>query len=76
LFFVTSSKKKMAPSSPDGLTAANKDFQENILQPWRDIITVSEGGATYLNEAAVMEPDWQKSFYGGYYPRFSKIKKK
>jgi hypothetical protein len=37
---------------------------------------VPESGGMYLNEATVMEPDWQESFYGGYYPRLSEIKKK
>jgi hypothetical protein len=76
LFLVTSSNRTADHSTPEGLAAANKDLQENILQPWRDIAPVSEGGGTYLNEASVEEPDWQESFYGGYYPRLSEIKKK
>jgi hypothetical protein len=76
MLFVTSSNKTLDHSTPEGLAIANKDLQENILQPWRDITPVSEGGGTYLNEATVMEPDWQESFYGGYYPRLSEIKKK
>lgn len=76
MFFVTSSNKSLDHSSPEALAIANKDLQENILQPWRDISQVSEGGGTYLNEASVMEPDWQESFYGGYYEKLSEIKKK
>ncbi|KAF1834148.1 hypothetical protein BDW02DRAFT_598395 [Decorospora gaudefroyi] len=76
LFLITSSDKTLDHSTPEGLAIANKDLQENILQPWRDIAPVSEGGGTYLNEASVMEPDWQESFYGSYYPRLSAIKKK
>jgi hypothetical protein len=76
MFMVTSSNKALDHSTPEGLAIANKDLQENILQPWRDITPVSEGGGSYLNEASVMEPDWQESFYGGYYPRLSEIKKK
>ncbi|KAF3001291.1 hypothetical protein E8E13_004580 [Curvularia kusanoi] len=76
MFLVTSPNKSLDHSTPEGLTLANKDLQENILQPWRDISPVSQGGGTYLNEASIMEPDWQESFYGGYYERLSKIKEK
>jgi hypothetical protein len=76
MFLVTSSNKSLDHSTPEALAIANKDLQENILQPWRDISPVSEGGGTYLNEASVMEPDWQESFYGGYYEKLSKIKRK
>ncbi|KAF2022912.1 FAD-binding domain-containing protein [Setomelanomma holmii] len=65
MFLVTSSNKVLDHSTPAALAIANKDLQENILQPSRDI-----------TPASVMEPDWQDSFYGGYYPRLSGIKKK
>jgi len=76
LFMVTSSNRSADHSTPEALAAASKDLHENILQPWRDIAPVSEGGGTYLNEASVDEPDWQESFYAGYYPKLSEIKKK
>jgi hypothetical protein len=76
LFLITSSNKAPDHSTPEALTIANKDLQENILQPCRDIALVSEGGDTYLNEASVMEPDWQEPFYGGHYPMLSAIKQK
>jgi hypothetical protein len=76
MLLVTSSNKVLDHSTPEGLAFANKDLQENILQPWRDLTPVAEGGGTYLNEASVMEPDWQESFYGGYYQRLSDIKTK
>ncbi|KAI8937694.1 hypothetical protein NX059_005395 [Plenodomus lindquistii] len=76
MFMVTSSNKALDHSTPEALAIANKDLQENILQPWRDITPVEEGGGTYLNEASVEEPDWQESFYGGYYGRLSEIKRK
>ncbi|KAE8824776.1 hypothetical protein PTNB85_09540 [Pyrenophora teres f. teres] len=76
MFFVTSSNRSADHSTPEALAKANKDFQENILQPWRDIAPVSEGGGSYLNEASVMEAEWQESFYGGYYPKLSEIKRK
>jgi hypothetical protein len=75
-FFVTLSNRTMDHSNPEGLKAANADLQKNVLDPWRKLTPVSEGGGTYLNEATVEEPDWQESFYGGYYPRLSEIKRK
>jgi hypothetical protein len=76
LFFVTSSNRSMDISTPAGLKAANADLQANILDPWRKVTPVEKGGGTYLNEASVEEPDWMESFYGGYYPRLSEVKKK
>lgn len=76
MFMVTSSNKSLDHSTPEALAIASKDLHENILQPWRDMAPVSEGGGTYLNEAHVDEKDWQESFYGGYFPRLSEIKRK
>lgn len=76
MFMVTSTNKSLDHTTPEGLAIANEDLQENILQPWRELTPVSEGGGTYLNEAHVGEADWQESFYGGYYPRLSEIKRK
>lgn len=76
MFFVTSSNKSLDHSTPETLAIANRDLQENILQPWHDISPVSEGEGTCLNEASVMEPEWQESFYGGYYERLNEIKRK
>ncbi|KAF2641400.1 FAD-binding domain-containing protein [Massarina eburnea CBS 473.64] len=75
-FLVTSSNRTADHSTPTALAARNKQLQEEILQPWRDITPVSEGGGAYLNEASVGELDWQESFYGGYYPKLSEIKSK
>jgi hypothetical protein len=33
------------------------------------------GGGAYLNEADVLEPKWQESFFGSHYPRLAGIKK-
>lgn len=75
-FLVTSSNRSADHSTPEALASQNKYLQEEVLQPWRDIAPVSEGGGTYLNEASVGEPDWQESFYGGNYPRLTEIKRK
>ncbi|KAF4871702.1 FAD-linked oxidoreductase ZEB1 [Colletotrichum siamense] len=75
-FLVTSSNRTADHSTPAALASQNRYLQEKVLQPWRDISPVSEGGGTYLNEASVEESDWQESFYGGNYPRLSQIKRK
>lgn len=35
----------------------------------------SKGGGSYLNEASVMEPNWQAEFYGKQYDRLLDVKK-
>ncbi|KAF6813204.1 FAD binding domain containing protein [Colletotrichum sojae] len=75
-FLVTSSNRTANHSTPTALASQNKYLQEQVLQPWRDLAPVSEGGGTYLNEASVEETDWKESFYGGHYPRLSGIKSK
>ncbi|KAF2746115.1 FAD-binding domain-containing protein [Sporormia fimetaria CBS 119925] len=75
-FLVTSSNRTADHSTQEALRIQNADLQENILEPWRKVAPLSEGGGTYLNEASVEEPDWQDSFYGGYYPRLSEIKRR
>ncbi|KAI6362794.1 hypothetical protein MCOR25_006116 [Pyricularia grisea] len=76
LFLVTSSNRTADHSTPAALAVQNRYLQEQVLQPWRDVAPVAEGGGTYLNEASVGEVDWMESFYGGHYPRLSQIKRK
>ncbi|KAF1950216.1 hypothetical protein CC80DRAFT_528968 [Byssothecium circinans] len=75
-FLVTSSNRTADHSTPAALASQNKYLQEQILKPWKDLTPVSEGGGAYLNEASVEEADWKESFYGGYYPKLSQIKRK
>lgn len=50
------------PSTPPGdILAQIRNFTGPVLDPWR---RVSPGSGTYLSEAAVLEPDFQTSFYG------------
>ena len=47
------------------------------LNRYMDMIrAVTPGSGAYTNEADVLEPDWQASFWGGNYPRLLEIKKK
>ncbi|KAK8058774.1 hypothetical protein PG994_009222 [Apiospora phragmitis] len=57
------------------LRQAGRDIN-GMLKPWREVAPASEGGGAYLNEANVLEPDWQASFYGEQYPELLKIKQK
>jgi len=57
------------------LSKAGEDIN-GMLKPWREVAPASEGGGAYLNEANLLEPDWQTSFYGEQYPKLLKIKQK
>ncbi|KAF1993794.1 FAD/FMN-containing isoamyl alcohol oxidase-like protein MreA [Amniculicola lignicola CBS 123094] len=55
---------------------ASDTLTQDVLGPWREVAPESENGGAYLNEANVMEPNWQQSFYGNQYPRLLELKKK
>jgi hypothetical protein len=55
---------------------AAKELTEDLLGPWRDVAPESDFGGSYLNEANVVEPRWQRSFYGTQYERLLELKKK
>lgn len=48
----------------------------DVIGPWRVVAPESEYGGSYLNEANVVEPGWQHSFYGEQYERLLEIKRK
>lgn len=58
------------------LQKATDSLTYDVLGPWREVAPESEFGGSYLNEANVMEPRWQESFYGTQYPRLLELKKK
>jgi hypothetical protein len=74
-FFITSSPAFAADASAEVIGEANRVLNEEILQPWRDLAPASQGGGSYLNEAAVDEPNWKEDFYGEQYSRLVTIKK-
>ncbi|KAF2832279.1 FAD-binding domain-containing protein [Ophiobolus disseminans] len=55
---------------------AARELTEDILGPWRDVAPESDFGGAYGNEANVVEPQWQSSFYGTQYERLLEIKRK
>ena len=75
-FFITSSPVFAANASAEVIGEANRVLNEDILQPWRELAPASIGGGSYLNEAAVDEPNWKEDFYGEQYSRLVSIKKK
>ena len=75
-FFITASPTFAANASAETIGEANRVLNEEILQPWRELAPASEGGGSYLNEAAVDEPNWKEDFYGEQYSRLMSIKKK
>ena len=52
---------------------ASHDRFQKFIQAWRD---VSPRAGCYMNEASVMEPNWQWAFYGENYPELQRIKNK
>ncbi|KAF2272840.1 FAD/FMN-containing isoamyl alcohol oxidase-like protein MreA [Westerdykella ornata] len=75
-FFITASPTFLPNATAAEVRAANDNLHKVILDPWRKITPASEGGGSYLNEAAVDEPNWKEDFYGEQYPRLAQIKKK
>lgn len=75
-FFITKSPNFPEDASANEIREANRVLIEENLQPWRDITPATEGGGSYLNEAAVDEPNWKEDFYGEQYDRLLSIKKK
>jgi hypothetical protein len=55
------------------IKAARQEFTFTDMQRWRD---VSPGAGSYLAESDRLEPDFQQSFYGSYYPKLLSLKKK
>ncbi|KAH8194403.1 hypothetical protein TruAng_011436 [Truncatella angustata] len=62
-------------ATPSELKAAHEEVNA-VLDPWRRVAPASEGGGSYLNEAHVMEPNWQKEFYGEQYAELLRLKHK
>ncbi|ORY61446.1 FAD/FMN-containing isoamyl alcohol oxidase-like protein MreA [Pseudomassariella vexata] len=63
-------------ATPSQMREAQQDLVNNVLGPWREVAPASEFGGSYLNEAYVMEPNWQEDFYGTQYPELLRIKHK
>jgi hypothetical protein len=51
--------------------AARHNFTNVHMQRWRD---ASPGAGSYLSESDRMEPNFQWSFYGSYYPKLLQLK--
>jgi hypothetical protein len=53
--------------------ASRHNFTNVHMQRWRD---ASPGAGAYLSESDRMEPNFQWSFYGSYYPKLLELKQK
>ncbi|KAL2267407.1 hypothetical protein VTJ83DRAFT_4684 [Remersonia thermophila] len=62
-----------AGASDAQIQQASKTLTTDWMEKWR---AVTPGSGTYLSEADINEPDFQRSFYGEYYPRLYALKKK
>ena len=54
--------------------AGRQEEMTNRVDPLMKKVT--PGSGVYMNEANVLEPDWQKEFYGSNYARLKEIKEK
>ena len=61
MFAITTTSWDPATTAASDVVTQIRDFASSVLEPWRQ---VSPGSGTYLSEAAVLEPDFQSSFYG------------
>ncbi|KAK3293799.1 uncharacterized protein B0H64DRAFT_462022 [Chaetomium fimeti] len=52
--------------------AAEQRRLDGYMEPLR---AATPGGGAYLNEADVLEPDWQHSFFGSNYDKLARIKR-
>lgn len=75
-FFITHSPSFAENANSTTIREANRVLVEDNLGPWRKVAPASEGGGSYLNEAAVDEPLWKEDFYGEQYARLVELKKK
>ena len=51
------------------------DGHRNLTKVMDRIRAVTPTSGAYFNEGDVLEPDWQRTFYGPYYPRLAQIKR-
>ncbi|KAF2179737.1 FAD-binding domain-containing protein [Zopfia rhizophila CBS 207.26] len=63
-------------ATPAQMKNASDFLTNSVIKPWEDVAPTSEFGGSYLNEANVMQPNWQEAFYGVQYPRLLMLKKK
>lgn len=58
------------------VTPAEGAAEQRRLNRYMDALrTATPGGGSYFNEADVLEPDWQKSFFGSNYDKLARIKR-
>jgi hypothetical protein len=62
--------------TPAELAATQSKVMDDLMQPLREAAPADKFGGSYINEANVMEPNWQQDFYGDKYPRLLTIKQK
>ncbi|KAK4032940.1 hypothetical protein C8A01DRAFT_20055 [Parachaetomium inaequale] len=64
---------------PQDLTASTTSewlaMHDRLARYMDGLRAATPGGGAYLNEADVMEPNWQESFFGSHFPRLLAIKK-
>lgn len=57
--------------SPAEFRAEHAELRARINK----LVRLTSESGSYFNEADILEPDWQRSFWGKHYPRLLKIKR-
>jgi hypothetical protein len=60
-------------ATPEQWAEADRYLVHDVLGPLRDL--APEGGA-YMNEASLLEPHWEREFFGGNYEGLEAVKRK
>jgi hypothetical protein len=74
-FFTTTSPTFDANASTEIFREVNRLLNEEALQALSKLAPASDGGGSYLDEAAVDELNGEEDFYGAQYSRLVSIKK-
>lgn len=71
-YIITGIQQNLSLPHPE-LAAQRENFTYGAMQRWRD---VTPGSGSYLNEADLLEPNFQWSFWGSFYPKLLELKQR
>lgn len=67
----------LSPTPDDEFAKSSLSLTNNVYAPWREFFDKTAEGdnnAAYMSEADILEPDWQRIFYGSNYETLKDIK--
>ncbi|PGH13948.1 hypothetical protein AJ79_03363 [Helicocarpus griseus UAMH5409] len=74
--FIIGSAPAPENATAEQLQVTGERLTNEILGPWKEVAPQSEGAGSYMNEASVVEQEWQKEFWGANYERLLEVKRK